>query len=82
MTSLIEDIKDEHKPRGELCGVAKVLASDLSKRDREDLLEALLPTSQFTGAAVARALKKHGHEVAAGTVRRHRKGECGCPVVA
>lgn len=45
--------------------------------DKEaDVFTAALTNDNVTMNALARALAKNGHKIAAGTLARHKKGEC------
>jgi hypothetical protein len=61
---------------GPPCSVAAVLEA-FEPADRKVLVEAMAnPTVQHS--RVAAVLAQHGHRVNAGTIGRHRKGECRC----
>lgn len=62
---------------GPKCAIAMVMPQ-LDDADRELLSAWLAHESDPPHAVVARALKSEGHEVGAGAVSRHRKGDCSC----
>lgn len=60
--------------KGPRCTVCQLLKT-LDAVDAKILREALADPS-FTHNGIARALRAEGHQVGAGTLSRHRKGEC------
>lgn len=73
----LDDFANESKPSRSPCSMAEVRAA-LSPSDLKALDQALA-TPGFTHAAIARVLRRAGHQVAQGTVSRHRLGNCSCP---
>jgi hypothetical protein len=78
VSTLAAAIAREARPSGPRCSVA-VLLGNLDAADRSALLDAL--SSDIPAAVLGRALKAEGHQVAQGTIQRHRKGECSCDVI-
>lgn len=74
---LMDEIQQQAVTRNHLlCTVAVVLnAADAD--DAADLTDAL-SNGEIPSAAIARALNKRGINLSAGTIQRHRRGECAC----
>lgn len=60
--------------KGPRCTVCTLMAS-LSSDDLA-ALEAAMADTAYTSAAISRALKAEGHQIAPITVGRHRKKDC------
>jgi len=60
--------------KGPRCAMCQ-LVDELPEADRAVLVTALAD-HRYTGAAITRALRAEGHQIAAPTVTRHRKGDC------
>lgn len=72
LSSALEAYKGTLKgPRCTVC----TLLNDLSSDDLA-ALEAAMADPAFTSAAISRALKAEGHQIAPITVGRHRKKDC------
>lgn len=75
---LSEDVEPTKYVR---CGVAKVLlAMAEAGEGQEDELRELLarPVYEIEHVALMKALRKHGYNIGADSIRRHRKGHCHC----
>ena len=66
----------KHAPtlKGPRCTVCQLL-SDLDDANAA-VLHAALADANYTHNGIARALRAEGYQVGAGTISRHRKGEC------
>jgi len=73
---LADLIDVDRKPNLQVCGVTMLLRS-LAKADAADL-HAALADGNVASATIARALAALGHTLRSNTIRRHRRGECGC----
>jgi hypothetical protein len=71
---MLEDLKPEL--RHNTCKVADT-AKTLDKTDSEILLKAA-ESREWSGRALARALKGRGIEISDTTILRHRARECSC----
>lgn len=70
----LADLAD-YSPRRSVCTVAQVL--EQLDRDRADKLVAAL-TGTASAAAISGSLRRSGITLGAGTIGRHRRGECRC----
>lgn len=75
-TSLLEAVQAEARMTGTPCSVAVVRAA-LQLADAKDL-DTLLADPDVMGATLSRALTNRGHRLAAGSIQRHRRGDCRC----
>lgn len=74
---LLDDLKNLDQfgtPQGPRCTVCRLL-NRLDAKEA-DALEAVLADENISTTALSRALAANDHRIAAGTLRRHQKGEC------
>jgi hypothetical protein len=71
-----EALSKQVKKPGTRCAIAVVLDA-MEPADAEELSDALVDAT-WAHAQIHRALKAEGHDLAASTVSRHRKGDCAC----
>lgn len=74
MSSLLEEAEALESRRGGSCSVGLLAVSDPGLF--AELVEAL--ASSLTAAAISRALRARGVEIAGATIARHRAGGCKC----
>lgn len=75
-SSLLEDILGSGATSGPRCGISRATET-LSSEDRQ-ALEAALGNHNLTHAQISRGLRANGYAVSAGTISRHRAGDCAC----
>lgn len=75
-SSLFSDIMSSGASSGPRCGVTRI-SEVLTDEDRQ-ALEAALSNVQLTHAQISRGLRTNGYTVSAGTISRHRAGDCAC----
>jgi hypothetical protein len=68
-------LAQQETSKGPACSFVDILAN-LDDDDRAALLVAFDSTTSSTH--IERALREIGVKVSSATVRRHRRGECGC----
>jgi hypothetical protein len=73
---LLDDIRAEPPRHSLKCNVATVKEA-MTKKDRSDLEDALADVMIPT-ATIARVLERNGHKLSAGSIGRHRRGDCAC----
>lgn len=74
---LLEDLNNIEQfgtGAGPRCTVCRFLSTLDAKE--ADAFTTVLANENVTMNALARALAKNGHKIAAGTLARHKKGEC------
>ena len=78
--SLLDEARAQQRGKGSTCTVGAAAAEDKTG----ELAEALAAVTAGTleSAALERALIQRNSRLAAQTIRRHCRGECGCPNVA
>jgi hypothetical protein len=74
--SLLDDIKEAHKPAGKPCAFVSIYEG-LSSADRKDL-RAALADKTIVGTTLAKVLTARGVNVHPSTVQYHRRGACSC----
>lgn len=75
--SLLGDLQNAGQftaPRGPRCSVCTLLTK--LSADEADALRDTLAGTTVTHAALSRILTANGYRIGAGTLRRHRAGEC------
>jgi hypothetical protein len=64
---------------GSQCVVCQVVS--LLPPEDVEALTAALESRRMSAPMICRALQESGYDVSAGSLRRHRRGECVAPVV-
>jgi hypothetical protein len=73
----LSEFRAETGKHGPSCTMVAVIES--LSGEQQDSLGAALAEGDIPSTAIARVVSKWtGQKIAAPTVRRHRKGECGC----
>ena len=73
---MFDEIKSETISKGPSCTVGMML-EQMSDDERRDFKMACDDIT-IAGTVIARVLQRHGYDVKAEALRRHRKGECRC----
>jgi len=73
---LLDEVEAETRYGGNACPVGAAL-DGLTPKQRSEWEEVL--ASAAPGTAIARVSAKHGLNLKAPSIQRHRRGECQCP---
>ena len=73
---MFDEIKSESLMKGPPCSVGVILGQ-MSKDQVKDF-QLACQDHTIAGTVIARVLQRHGFDIKAESLRRHRKGECRC----
>jgi len=73
---LFQEFLEEERDRKKTACMMGTALAQMAEKDREDVLNAFDTTVQ--SSAIAAVLKRRGFVVSESSVRRHRRGACGC----
>lgn len=74
--ALLDEAKEKSKAIRAKCSVG--LLDDDLRAEVDEVLEHLDGSPTLTASGIAKALAARGVKIQAGTLRRHKRGECSC----